>query len=267
MLLTTVIAIAGMMLGMWLLSLPLRNVSIVDIGWGLGFVLVSWVCVAMHLREPGELAAEQFLLPILTTLWGVRLSAYLAWRNIGKGEDYRYREMRERFGPSFVWSSLFIVFGLQGTVMWVVSLPLQAAHAWPSSRAPIGWLMGVGIAVWLTGFFFESVGDLQLAWFKSRAEHKGRVMDRGLWRYTRHPNYFGDFMIWWGHWLVSMSMSDPTTWWTIISPALMSFLLVRVSGVALLEKSMKQRSPEYVAYIERTSAFFPRPPRAKRESQ
>lgn len=261
MLLTTLIAVAGMMLGMWLLSLPLRNVSIVDIGWGLGFVLVSWVCVAVRLRTNRELSPEVFLLPILTTLWGFRLSGYLAWRNIGKGEDYRYREMRERFGPSFVWSSLFIVFGLQGAVMWGVSIPLQAVHLWPSPHAPIWWLAGLGGASWLIGFFFESLGDLQLARFKSRAENKGRVMDRGLWRFTRHPNYFGDFMIWWGHWLVSMSMSDLATWWTVVSPILMSFLLIRVSGVALLEKSMKRRSPEYVAYIERTSPFFPRPPR------
>lgn len=264
MLLTTLIAIAGLMLGMWLLSLPLRNVSIVDIGWGLGFVLVAWLTASQALTASDGISWRTLLLPVLTTCWGLRLSGYLAWRNIGHGEDYRYREMRERFGPAFVWTSLLIVFGLQGSVMWIVSLPLQAVHVWPNTQSPNDWLTVLGVACWLTGFLFESIGDWQLARFKARAENKDQVMNRGLWRYTRHPNYFGDFMIWWGHWLISMSLSDWTaTWWTILSPALMSFLLIRVSGVALLEKSMKQRSPQYATYIEQTSSFFPRPPRIR----
>ncbi len=251
------------MFAQWLLSIPLRNVSIVDIGWGLGFVAVAasgvWRCGVTF-----ELANwTRWLLPLLVAIWGCRLALHLAWRNIGKPEDYRYAAMREARGASFVWSSLGIVFGLQGAVMWVVSLPVQAALARPAESAS-SVLSGLGIAVWSAGLFFEAVGDWQLARFKADAANKGRVMDRGLWKWTRHPNYFGDFLIWWGHWLLSMGVGDgAANWWTVISPLLMSFLLLKVSGVALLEKAMKARSPEYVAYIERTSAFFPRRPRSR----
>ena len=259
-LLNCAIAIGAMMVCMWLLSLPLRNVSIVDIGWGLGFVLVAWLCVWRRPIVPTEFVWTDFVLPVLVTIWGCRLAGYLAWRNHGKPEDYRYQAMRAARGPSFVWSSFFIVFVLQGVVMWVVSLPIQAAAARPAQ--PCFYLLAAGVGVWAIGVFFEAVGDWQLARFKARPENKGRVMNRGLWRLTRHPNYFGDFMVWWGLWLVSLSLSDRAgTWWSVISPALMSFLLIRVSGVALLEKSLKARSPEYVAYIEQTSAFIPWPPK------
>lgn len=250
-----------MMVGMWLLSIKLRNVSIVDIGWGLGFVLVMGVTHGVSLMH-GEWNCERLILPIVIGIWGLRLSGYIAWRNVGHGEDYRYREMRERNGSRFVWSSLWRVFGLQGAVMWIVSLPIQTPLAWPAQTEPSGIIVGIGMVVWGIGQFFEAVGDYQLARFKSRPENKGRVMNRGLWRYTRHPNYFGDFMVWWGVWIISMSLSDwRSTWWSILSPALMSFLIVWVSGVALLEKSLKSRSPEYLDYIQRTSAFFPRPPK------
>lgn len=259
------LAIAGLMVAQWLLSIPLRNVSIVDIGWGLGFVAVAWAGVW---RSGVTLDAANWTrwgLPVLVTIWGVRLATHLAVRNIGKPEDYRYAAMRAARGPSFVWSSLGIVFGLQGAVMWVVALPVQAAIALPTAT-PCWVLTSLGGVVWATGLCFEAVGDWQLVRFKADPANKGRVMDRGLWRWTRHPNYFGDFMIWWGHWLLSMGLSDySATWWSVVSPALMSFLLIRVSGVALLEKSLKARSPEYVAYIERTSAFFPWRPRRTSE--
>lgn len=256
------IVIAGFMLAQWLLSIPLRNVSIVDIGWGLGFIAAAWAGV-WRCDVALEIAQwQRWLLPVLVTIWGSRLALHLAKRNIGKPEDYRYAAMREARGASFVWSSLGIVFGLQGAVMWIVSLPVQAALARPAESA-CSILSGLGIAVWSTGLFFEAIGDWQLARFKADPANKGRVMNRGLWKWTRHPNYFGDFLIWWGHWLLSMGVSDyAATWWSIISPLLMSFLLIRVSGVALLEKAMKARSPEYVAYIERTSAFFPWRPKA-----
>ncbi|MHC4878360.1 MAG: DUF1295 domain-containing protein [Planctomycetota bacterium] len=263
-LLTSAAAIVTFMLAFWLASIPLRNVSIVDIGWGLGFVLVAW---ASWLSAGGQRdSADEFLnagllLPVLVTIWGCRLSAYLAWRNHGKPEDYRYAAMRQNRGRSFVWSSLLIVFALQGAIMLIVALPVMAAAARPAS-SPCWYLTAVGVASWLIGLTFEAVGDWQLARFKSDYRNAGRVMDRGLWRYTRHPNYFGDCCIWWGHWLVSLGLSDyRVTWWTIISPLLMTLLLLKVSGVALLERAMKQRSPEYEAYIARTSTFFPRPPR------
>ena len=256
-------SIVVMMLAVWLLSIPLKNVSIIDIAWGFGFVVVAWTgFVTKAVESPGW---PHLLLPIVVTVWGLRLTIYLAMRNIGKPEDYRYVAMREKRGPSFVWSSLLRVFLLQGVVMWVVSLPIQAAAARPVTSveggSPCLILSGVGLAVWLIGVFFEAVGDFQLARFKASPENKGRVMDRGLWRWTRHPNYFGDFCVWWGHWLICLGVSEMSaTWWTVLSPAIMSFFLIRVSGVALLEKAMRQRSPEYEDYIRRTSSFFPWPP-------
>lgn len=285
-LLTGAITIAALMLFMWLLSIPLKNVSIVDIGWGLGFVLVAWSCRLLAFGRQGEILGDgvfmerflaigpfelhwsadgedplTYLLPLFVTIWGIRLAGYLAWRNVGKPEDYRYVAMREKAGPSFVWSSLLRVFLLQGVVMWVVALPLQAAAATPAS-VPCFILTGVGFVLWAIGLFFESIGDWQLARFKSDPANAGKVMDRGLWRYTRHPNYFGDFCVWWGLWIVSLGVSYyPDTWWTVISPAVMSFFLIKVSGVALLERAMKKRSADYEAYIARTSSFFPWPPK------
>lgn len=281
--LTAVGAIALLMLPMWLLSIPLKNVSIVDIGWGIGFVLIAWSCAMFafgafvvvpspsYFIEVGPFRYNwsdsygnpyRFLLPALVTIWGLRLAGYLAWRNVGKPEDYRYVAMRQKAGPSFVWSSLLRVFLLQGVVMWVVALPIQAAAARPVRDVCLFLTIG-GVVVWSIGVFFEAVGDWQLARFKSNPDNKGRVMDRGLWRYTRHPNYFGDFCVWWGLWLVSLGVSDYTaTWWTVISPAVMSFFLIKVSGVALLERAMKKRSDEYEAYIARTSTFFPWPPKS-----
>jgi steroid 5-alpha reductase family enzyme len=183
------------------------------------------------------------------------LAGYLAWRNHGKPEDYRYRAMRDAYGERFRWISLFLVFGLQGAIMWIVAMPIQTGQ---SSAAPWRWLDGLGVLIWTVGFLFETVGDLQLARFKSDPANRGQVMDRGLWRYTRHPNYFGDFLVWWGLYLIATAGG---VWWTVFSPALMSVLLVRVSGVALLEKSLKSRTAGYDAYVRRASSFFPWPPK------
>jgi steroid 5-alpha reductase family enzyme len=244
-------AIALFMAALWLVSLWRRDVSIVDIFWGLGFVLVAWLT---YLLGSGD-AGRRCLLVLLTTVWGLRLAGYLAWRNHGKPEDYRYRAMREAYGPRFRWISLFLVFGLQGVILWTVSLPLQAGQA---SSAAWSWLDAVGVLVWSFGFFFESVGDIQLARFKADPAHRGQLMDRGLWRYTRHPNYFGDFLVWWGLYLIAAAGG---AWWTAFSPLLMSVLLLRVSGVALLERSLATRTPGYEDYVRRTSAFFPWPPK------
>ncbi|MFT3775706.1 MAG: DUF1295 domain-containing protein [Minicystis sp.] len=244
------IAIAMALFALWLLSLRLRDSSIVDIFWGLGFVLIAWITFAAAGASPRGLLTAG-----LTTLWGVRLAGYLAWRNIGKGEDPRYVAMRRRHGDRWPLRSLFIVFGLQGALMWIISLPVQAAIRAP---AAIGALDLIGAVLVLTGVLFEATGDFQLAWFKKDPANRGKVMDRGLWRYTRHPNYFGDFLVWWGLFAIALSAS---AWWTVVSPALMSFLLLRVSGVTLLEKSLRAR-PGYEDYVRRTSAFFPWPPRA-----
>lgn len=248
------IVIAGQMFFLWILSIPLKNVSIVDIGWGIGFVLVAWLAAPVTAGPP-------VILKCLVTVWGLRLACYLWFRNHGKPEDYRYVAMREKQGSSFVWSSLFRVFVLQGVIMWIVALPVMAAGAEPDAD-PCWILTGAGCVLWLIGMFFEVVGDWQLARFKSNPDNRGKVLDSGLWKYTRHPNYFGEFVLWWGHWLVCLGISDYTAiWWTIISPLLMSFLLLKVSGVALLERAMKQRSSEYESYIQRTGTFFPRRPK------
>jgi steroid 5-alpha reductase family enzyme len=243
--------VMGLMFALWLVSLPLRNASIVDIFWGGGFVVIACATVVAI----GSASPRGLLISILTTLWGMRLAGYLAWRNIGKGEDYRYRAMREQYGSRFPLISLFVVFWLQGLIMWLVSLPIQTAHGGP---APLGWVDVVGAIVWSVGWLFECIGDFQLARFKANPENSGKVMDGGLWRYTRHPNYFGDFLVWWGLYLIALAGG---AWWTMLSPIIMSVLLMRVSGVTLLERSLKERRPGYRDYVARTSVFFPWPPR------
>ena len=240
---------------LWVISLAITDASIVDIYWGPGFVLVAWTSFAVG-DGPSNL---RWLLAVLVSIWGLRLGAYLAWRNLGHGEDFRYRSMRERAGPSWRWKSLVVVFGLQGLLMWVVSLPVQVASV--ASNRQFAWLTWIGVAAWALGLFFEVVGDVQLARFKADPQNAGAVMDRGLWRYTRHPNYFGDFMVWWGIFIVSLTAGG--TWWTAIGPIVMSVLLIRVSGKALLERSLTKRRPGYDEYVERTNGFFPGLPRTR----
>ena len=248
-------AVLGWMLLFWLMSIPLRNVAIVDLAWGLGFILVANLTLILT----GIEGISSWLLPLLTTIWGLRLSGYLYWRNHGKPEDKRYQAMRQHRGDGFVYSSLWIVFGLQAVILWIVSLPVQIGirEAVPRWHA----LHLIGIALWLAGFLFETIGDYQLARFLADPASRGQVMNRGLWRYTRHPNYFGDFLVWWGLYLVSIAGTDVSTWWTIIGPLLMSFFLMRVSGVTLLESTLKTSRPGYAEYIRQTSAFFPWWPR------
>ena len=209
----------------------------------------------MSLLAVGSISPRGLLISVLTSLWGLRLAIYLAWRNVGKGEDHRYRELRERGGRHFPMVSLFTVFWLQGLIMWLVSFPIQTA---PFSMAALGWIDAMGATVWIAGWLFESIGDVQLAHFKAHPGNAGKVMDRGLWRYTRHPNYFGDCLVWCGLYLIAASGG---AWWTLFSPILMTTLLMRVSGVTLLERSLKTNRPGYQDYIARTSAFFPWPPR------
>lgn len=253
-LLATLAAILAILGLLWILSVWLRDASIVDPFWGTGFAIVA--LVALWLNGPPA-AARSALIVALTVIWGVRLSLFLLWRNWGHGEDRRYQAMRERRGASFWWISLFTVFWLQALILWFVSLPIQAALAANLAR-PLGWLDAAGVAIWCVGLVFESAGDWQLARFKADPANAGRVMDRGLWRYTRHPNYFGDFCVWWGIYLVAAAGG---AWWTVLSPAVMSFFLMRVSGVTLLERTIVDRRPDYAAYQARTNAFFPGPPR------
>ena len=246
-------AIAILMVSTWVISIVVKNASIVDIVWGLGFVVTGWVSFAVG---DGD-ATRSWVLVILVTLWGVRLAAYLARRNIGHGEDYRYKAMRKRYGQRFPLISLLTVFTFQGVLMWVVSLPLQLGQVEESPGfGPIGTM---GILVWAVGLFFEAVGDAQLRRFKSDPSNAGRVMSSGLWRYTRHPNYFGDAVVWWG--LAIVAAEAGVGVFGFIGAFVMTYLLVRVSGVALLERGLRKRKPDYEDYVRRTSSFFPRPPK------
>jgi len=186
-------------------------------------------------------------------LWAVRLAGYITWRNHGQGEDYRYKAMRRAIGPKFWWFSLFSVFGLQAALCFTISQPLLAAQTGGPDHFTAQDIAG-GL-VWLTGFLFEAIGDLQLSRFKSNPENKGKLLTTGLWRFTRHPNYFGNAAMFWGFWLIAASTTGG--WKTIYSPALMTFLLLKVSGVALLETGLKKRKPGYESYIASTSSFFP----------
>ena len=250
---TAAVTIAIVMVSTWVVSVAIRNASIVDIVWGLGFVAVSWVLWA---RIDGN-NGRQSLVAVMVGLWGLRLGGYLAKRNIGHGEDFRYVLMRRKYGSKFPIISLFTVFGLQGVIMWTVSLPVQFASA--DDLPGVGPIAVMGIIVWLIGLAFETVGDWQLARFKADPANQGKVMDQGLWRLTRHPNYFGDAVMWWGVGIVAAETGSGVI--GFIGPAVMTWFLMRVSGVPMLEKALHKRREGYAEYVARTSAFFPRPPR------
>lgn len=259
-------------IALWLSSLRSKNVNIVDVGWGLGFVLVAWLTwyqqrFFLQAEMTQSTAAPSnpnvtyaWILVAMVTLWGLRLSGYLAWRNWGKAEDYRYAAMRSYWGNRFPLRSLVTVFGFQAVLLWFISLCVQVGI---SGLAVPQFQLFVGLAVWSIGLVFETVGDWQLMRFKGNADNKGKVMNKGLWRWTRHPNYFGDFLVWWG---IYLAAAQPSSWWATVSgPALMSFLLIRVSGVKLLEASLKNRVEGYDQYVKRTSSFFPWFPKQLKE--
>jgi steroid 5-alpha reductase family enzyme len=231
----------------WLLSLAKRNVAIVDSLWSLMFLLLA-LCYA---TAAGHFGPRALLILGLVAVWALRLSIYITWRNWGHGEDRRYQAIRARNEPGFAFKSVYLVFGLQSLLAWIISLPLHGAIL---SDTPLGLADGLGAALWLLGFAFEAGGDWQLSRFKADPANKGKVMDRGFWRYTRHPNYFGDFAIWWGFYVIAAGTG---AWWSILGPLVMSVLLMRVSGVTLLEKDIGERRPQYADYIRRTNAFFP----------
>ena len=230
-----------------------RN-DIVDVAWGPGFILAALVSLVVG----GVYTSRGLLISLLVLMWGIRLAMHIHARNRGKGEDHRYRKWREEWGESVYLRSFLQVFMLQGVLLVIVAVPVIFVNASPP--APYSWLNLVGIAVWLTGFGFEAVGDWQLLRFIRDPANRGKLMTGGLWRYTRHPNYFGDAAQWWAYYLIALAAGG---WWTIFSPIIMTTLLVRVSGAALLEKTMDKR-PGYQEYIETTSAFVPWLPRRKR---
>jgi len=238
----------------WLVSLWKQDVSIVDIFWGLGFVGISWLYRGLG----PEADARHWILLALVTVWGLRLALYLLWRNWGADEDLRYQTMRAGRGASFWWMSLVTIFFLQGMLIWIIAAPLFIVHL--NAGPPLWtWTDIAGLLLWSIGFFFETVGDWQLARFKAAPANRGHVMQKGLWAYTRHPNYFGDALVWWGYFLFALSV--PGGMWTLVGPLLMIFLLLKVSGVTLLEQTIIERKPEYRDYIQKTNAFFPWFPR------
>lgn len=241
--------ILGMMSTLWIVSVALKNVSIVDLFWGLGFVAVNTFYFINTDPTPAKI-----ILQVLVSLWGLRLSIYLAWRNIGKGEDFRYREFREKYGnKNYWWISFFQTFLLQGILMWIISTTLFGVNQYSNSQT-LNIIDYLGVFVWLIGFIFEAGGDMQLARFKKNPANKGKVLNTGLWHYTRHPNYFGDSAVWWGYGLLCLSAGN---YGLVAGSVIMTLLIIQVSGVALLEKSLKVQKPEYAEYIQRTSSFLP----------
>lgn len=242
----------ALMVVAWLLSLTLRNVGIVDVFWGLAIAGAggTWLLLQPDPSPRGALAL------LLAVLWAARLALHILWRNRGKPEDRRYRVIRANNEPNFAFKSLYIVFLLQAVLAWLVAMPLLGTAL--STASPLGPVDLPGVLLWLAGFFLQSTADLQLARFQKRPDAERAVMNQGVWRYSRHPNYFGEFLMWWGLWLIAAAGG---AWWTVFGPLLITFFLLKVSGVALTEKDIGSRRPEYADYIRRTSAFVPWPPR------
>ena len=252
--LATILAAATLL---WMLSVRLRDASIADVCWGAGFALLAWVYWWL---SPAA-TPRAWLVVGLVTLWGARLSSHIYRRHHGKGEDPRYQAMRASHGQPFWWRSLFTVFLLQGAILWFVALPILVATR-ALQPAALTLVDGLGLLLFVVGFGFEVVGDRQLGRFRADPANRGKVLDTGLWRYTRHPNYFGDATMWWGFYL--MAAATPGGWLTVLSPSLMTLLLLRVSGVTLLEEGLKASKPGYREYIARTPAFVPWFPRPRR---
>jgi steroid 5-alpha reductase family enzyme len=239
-----------MMSVLWLVSIIIKNASIVDPFWGPGFVLAT----GFYFLSTGSPDPRKIILLILVALWGLRLSGYLFWRNRGRGEDFRYRQFRKNYGEKrYWWISFFQVYLLQGFLMWLVSAPLLGAQFYSQDKT-IGIFDIIGIFFWVTGIVFEAGGDFQLAAFKANPDNKGKVLDSGFWRYTRHPNYFGDSAVWCGYGFICLGAGS---YLPVLGSVLMTLLIIKVSGVALLEKSLKEQKPQYRDYIQKTSSFFP----------
>jgi steroid 5-alpha reductase family enzyme len=255
----------GLVLIQWAISVKIDDVSFIDAFWGAGMgllAIVSW----LQLAEPGALAS---LLMVMTAAWGFRLGAHLYRRWRREGEDKRYKMIlkKDREKGNFAFAALTKVWLMQAVLLFMVSSPAQVGILGAAAAAPLTWLTWLGVAIYLVGIFFEWVGDWQLARFKADPANEGKVLDSGLWRYTRHPNYFGDFAAWWGIWLVCASVSWTYAAATVIGPLFLSFTLTKWSGVTLLEKGMdRSKGDKYADYKRRTSAFFPLPPKSERKA-
>lgn len=231
----------------WGLSLLRNNVTHVDSMWSLFFALAAYTSIALM-----DIVSPRAMLVLgLVTMWALRLFVYLTKRNWGSHEDHRYVEIRANNQPNFAIKSIYIIFGLQAVLAWIISVSLFGGV---SSPAELNMLDYVGVAIVSIGLIWETVADIQLSHFKADANNKGKVLTTGLWRFSRHPNYFGEACVWWGFYLIALAGG---AWWAIVSPILMTLLLLKVSGVSLLEKTIIERRPAYADYIRRTNAFIP----------
>jgi steroid 5-alpha reductase family enzyme len=253
---TGLLAIGLFSLAGWVLSLVRNNVTHVDSMWSLFLGMAAYTYALFFYA----LTPRTILVLVLVTLWAVRLCVYLTWRNWTPHEDHRYAVIRKNNEPFFWLKSIYIVFGLQAVLAWIISLPLFGAIASSDdvNLNSLEFLDYLGVILVLAGLLLQTVADWQLASFKGKVNNKGKVLDTGVWRYSRHPNYFGECCIWWGFYLIAVSAG---AWWSILSPILMTLLLLKVSGVALLEKDIVERRPAYADYIKKTNAFIPGVPK------
>ena len=249
---TGAIAVFVFMVLFFIIATIRKDNSKVDIGWGLGFIVLDLATLV----KSDQFTPQSLLLFFIVLVWGLRLAGYIYGRNHGTGEDYRYAQWRKEWGKWVVPRAFLQVFMLQGVLMYIIGLPLLIVNARP--EGDINVLSYIGTGLWVIGFFFEAVGDAQKSRFKKSPANNGHIMQSGLWRYTRHPNYFGEAMMWWGIFLIAV----PSGWWyiSIISPIMINFLIVKVSGVAMLEKKY-EGNKEWYEYARRTSAFIPMPPK------
>lgn len=249
-LVTILLVVFLYMSGFFLIAVIRKDNSLADIAWGGGFVIIAFLSFFL---APGHAVARQVLATGLVTLWGLRLAIYIYFRNKGRGEDYRYAKWRKDWGRYFLIRSFLQVFMLQGALMVLIASSVIFINLNPAQGLTI--LDGVGLAVWCLGFFFEALGDFQLFQFKKDPENKGQVMRYGLWKYTRHPNYFGEATMWWGIFLMALSLTRGVI--ALLSPLTITFLLLKVSGIPMLEKKLAESQPGYADYMKKTSSFIP----------
>ena len=236
---------------LWLVSLRKENVAFVDVGWP----IIFWFAAVLFFQANTEPRSVAWVGLAMISLWALRLTLHVLVRNAGRPEDRRYREIREKFNPGFKWKSLFVIFWFQAVLAWALAAPLYVIS---SSHKTIEPLHLAAIALWMVGMAFEAIADQQLFRFHRRTSHANGVLTTGLWRYTRHPNYFGEFCIAWGFFVFSLPSGG---WWTVFAPLALTYFLLRFSGVARMEAGMEKRRPGYREYTSRTNAFFPGRPR------
>lgn len=247
----TLILILFVYMSLWFVfSLIKKRNDVADVAWGLGFVLITWASFFLS----NDSGVRGLLVDFLVSIWGLRLAWHIHARNKGKAEDYRYLAWRKELGKWFYLRSYLQVYLLQGMFLFLIAIPVLLINK--NAGGELGLLDVLGLAVWIIGFYFEAVGDAQLARFSKNGDNKGKLMQSGLWAYTRHPNYFGEVTQWWGIWLIAFSI--PYGWVGIIGPITITFLILKVSGISMLEKKMDENQ-EFAEYKKRTSVFFPLP--------